>query len=174
MKEKDENKFNPWPVGLSVALITFCVIQFSLVSLASSSFEGLDDVEYYRHGVEYGQEMERQERQQDLGWTISHNLEKASSPNGSFPLRIALLDYDQKPVMKAKLHLKVGRPATLRADRTYELKEVGPGIYAGDVDLAAGSWRFDLEAEKGKNLVKVEFRHKVAAPSSEGLEVGAL
>lgn len=171
---KEESKFNPWPYGLSAALITFCVIQFSLVSLASSSFEGLDDVEYYRHGVEYGQELERQERQKDLGWTVAHNLEKATTASDSFPLRVAVLDYDQKPVMKAKLHLKVGRPATLRADRSYELKEVGPGIYAGDVSLGAGSWRFDLEAEKGKNLVKVEFRHKVAEPSAPGPEVGAL
>jgi nitrogen fixation protein FixH len=163
MKKK---AFNPWPYGLAAVLICFCVIQLSLVTLASSSFEGLDDVEYYRHGVEYGKEIDRQERQMDLGWTIAHNLDQATSPEEKYPLRFAMLDYDQKPVMHAKVKLRIGRPATLRDDRTYELKEVGPGVYAADVSLGLGKWKLDLEAEKGDNIVKVEFRHKVDPVSS--------
>ena len=50
-----KKSFNPWPIGLATVLVCFCVIQFSLVAVASSGFEGLDDVEYYRHGVEYGE-----------------------------------------------------------------------------------------------------------------------
>ena len=173
MKKKS---FNPWPYGLAAVLVCFCIIQFSLVALASSGFEGLDDVEYYRHGIEYGDEIDRQERQRDLGWTIAHNLEQATAPSEEFPLRIAMLDYDQKPVMHAKVKLKIGRPATLRDDCTYELKEVGPGIYSADVNLGFGKWKMDLEAEKGDNIVKVEIRHKVgpvAPPRSEPVEVGA-
>ncbi len=154
---KDENtKFNPWPYGLAATLIAFCVIQFSLVATASSSFEGLDDVEYYRHGIEYGDEIDRQQRQRDLEWTVAHQLTEGNSK-----LQVALLDADQKPIMHAKLKVRVGRPATLRDDQHYELKEVGPGIYATPVELGAGKWKFDLEAEKGKNLVKVEFRHQM-------------
>ncbi len=158
MKKKP---FNPWPYGLAGVLIAFCIIQFSLVAVASNSFEGLDDVEYYRHGVEYGEEIDRQERQQDLGWTIAHNLEQSTEPSQAFPFRIALLDYDKKPVMHAKVSAKIGRPATIREDQVYELKEVGPGVYSCDVKLGQGNWKLDLEAEKGENLVKVEFRHKV-------------
>lgn len=172
MKKKS---FNPWPYGLTAVLICFCVIQFSLVALASSGFEGLDDVEYYRHGVEYGKEIDRQERQRDLDWTIAHNLDQAVKPSDQFPLRIAMLDADQKPVMHAKVKLKVGRPATMRDDRRYELKEVGPGVYATDVDLGFGKWKLDLEAEKGDNIVKVEFRHDVGPvrpPAAEDVEVG--
>lgn len=174
MKKK---KFNPWPYGLAATLITFCVIQFSLVALASSGFQGLDDVEYYRHGVEYGKEIDRQERQRDLGWTIDHNLAMAQAPNEQFPLRIALLDYDKKPVMHAKVKLKIGRPATLKDDRSYELKEVGPGIYASDVNLGFGNWKLDLEADKGKDIVKVEFRHNVGkmpeAPTARPKQVSS-
>ena len=72
-----------------------------------------------------------------------------------------MLDSDQKPVMHAKVKLKIGRPATLRDDASYELKEVGPGVYATDVNLGFGKWKLDLEAEKGENIVKVEFRHEV-------------
>mgnify|MGYP000026398588 CR=1 FL=1 len=165
----NKKSFNPWPVGLATVLVCFCVIQFSLVAVASSGFEGLDDVEYYRHGVEYGEEIDRQERQRDLGWTIAHNLEQANAPQEQFPLRIALLDSDQKPVMHAKVKLKIGRPATLRDDAGYELKEVGPGVYASDVNLGFGKWKLDLEAEKGENIVKVEFRHQVG-PGGPGVE----
>lgn len=156
MREENKGKFNPWPYGLAATLIAFCVIQFSLVATASSSFEGLDDVEYYRHGIEYGQEIERQERQKDLDWTIAHQLTEQGSK-----LQVALLDADQKPVMRAKVKVRVGRPATLKDDRSYQLEEVGPGIYAAPVGLSAGKWKFDLEAAKGDNLVKVEFRHQM-------------
>lgn len=173
-----EKKFNPWPFGLTAVLIAFCIVQFSMVAVASSGFEGLDDVEYYRHGIEYGKEMDRQQRQRDLHWTIDHNLAQATATKEAFPLRIALLDHDLKPIMHAKVKVKLGRPATLKDDAFYQLKEVGPGIYAGDVNIGLGNWKINLEAEKGKNLVKVEFRHKVtshpAAPASDPIEVGSL
>lgn len=159
---KSESSFNPWPYGLAAVLISFCVIQLSLVTMASSGFEGLDEVEYYRHGIEYGKEIDRQERQRDLGWTIAHNLEQAGQPQEQFPLRIAMLDADHKPVMHARVKLKLGRPATLRDDQHYDLKEVGPGIYGGDLKLTPGKWKLELEAEKSEQIVKVEFRHEVA------------
>lgn len=165
MKKED---FNPWPYGLAGVLIAFCVIQFSLVTLATRSFEGLADVEYYRHGVEYGKEIDRQERQRSLDWTVAHNLEQATKPADKFPLRVALLDSDKKPIMHAKLRVTVGRVATKREDQSYEFKEVGPGVYASEIQLGLGNWRLNLEAEKGDNLVKVEFRHRVgsgAAPA---------
>ncbi len=169
----EEKKFNPWPWGLAGTLLAFCLIQFSLVTLASRQFQGLDDVEYYRHGVEYGKEMERQERQQDLGWTMSENLNQATSPNDRFPFRLALLDADQKPIMHAKARVRIGRPASLREDISYPLKEVGPGIYASDVSLGAGNWKFDIEVEKGENLVKAEFRHRVSQPPVESVRTGS-
>jgi nitrogen fixation protein FixH len=163
-----KKSFNPWPYGLAGALIAFCVIQFSLVAIATTSFEGLVDVEYYRHGVEYGKEIDRQEKQRSLEWTVAHNLQQATKPTEKFPLRIALLDSDKKPIMHAKLRVTVGRSATNRDDQSYDLKEVGPGVYAADVRLALGNWRMNLEAEKGDNIVKADFRHRVGrgfAPS---------
>lgn len=172
MKKKD---FNPWPIGLSVALITFCLIQFSLVTIAATNFEGLEDVEYYRHGVEYGKEIDRQEKQQSLEWTVAHNLEQATKPTEKFPLRVALLDSDGKPIMHAKLRVKIGRTATNKEDLAYEFKEAGPGIYACEVRFGLGNWKMNLEAEKGKDIVKVEFRHRVGrGPASDGPSVGAL
>lgn len=169
-----KKKFNPWPAGLAATLITFCLIQLSLVTLASSGFEGLDDVEYYRHGVEYGKEIDRQERQMDLGWTIAHNLDQAATPSPNFPFRVALLNYDQKPIMHAKLKVKVGRTATIREDKSYELKEVGPGVYESEVALGLGNWKFNLEAHKGEDIIKAEFRHKVAkAAPTNSLDVGS-
>ena len=86
-----------------------------------------------------------------------------------------MLDSDHKPVMHASVKLKIGRPATLKDDREYELKEVGPGVYSAEVAMPFGKWKLELEAEKGENIVKVEFRHKVGTvrpPAEEPTTVG--
>lgn len=158
--------FNPWPYGLVGVLVIFCTIQLSLVTMATTTFEGLEDVEYYRAGVEYGKELERKEKQRSLEWTVDHNLDQATHIKGPFPLRVALLDCDKKPIQHAKVQITVGRPATKRQDFARKLKEVGPGIYACDIDLTKGNWRLELEALKGDNLVKVKFRHRVEAVES--------
>ena len=159
-ENEKKSKFNPWPLGLVLSLLAFCMVEIGLVTIATTSFEGLEDVEYYRHGIEYGQEIERQEKQASLEWTIDHNLDEVEAPLDQFPMRIALLDSDNKPINHVKLKVTVGRTATMRADKVYEFKQVGPGVYAADVSFKPGKWRLALVAEKGDNIVKVDFRHE--------------
>jgi nitrogen fixation protein FixH len=145
--------WNPWPFGLTMTLVLFVIIQLSVVTLATTSFEGLDDVEYYRHGVEYGQEIARQKMQKELGWKLSPKVSEDT-------LYLALQDADGKPVQRAEVVATAGRPATVKDDQTVQLKEVGPGIYEAPLSLQGGAWRIRLEVSKGETLLKAEFRHR--------------
>ncbi len=152
--------FNPWPIGLALSLALFCAIQTGVVCFASTTFDGLDDVEYYRHGVEYGREIARQRNQRELGWSIDSRVEKSR-------LMIAVLDVDGKPVTRARVEAVVGRPATIRDDRRYPLEEIGPGIYAASVATAPGAWRVRWELSKGDIVVKVESRESLTGTPVE-------
>ncbi len=154
MKNDDEPtraRWNPWPLGLSLALGLFVTVQLSVVTLATTTFEGLDDVEYYRHGVEYGQEIARQKMQSELGWKLSPKVTDET-------LYLAITDADGKPVTRAKVSATVGRPATITQDSDHTLTETGPGIYQAPLHLSSGHWRIRLEVSKGETLVKAEFR----------------
>lgn len=143
--------WNPWPTGLFITLATFVVVQLSVVTLATTSFEGLDDVEYYRHGVEYGQEIARQKMQKELGWKLDPKVKDGK-------IYLAIVDADGKPVTRAKVEATVGRPATVKDDSLLALSETGPGIYQAPLSLASGAWRIRLEVNKGDTLLKAEFR----------------
>lgn len=149
--ESAQPSWNPWPLGLSLALGLFVTIQLSVVTMASTTFEGLDDVEYYRHGVEYGQEIARQKMQSELGWKLSPKVTDNA-------LYLAITDADGKPVQRAKVQATVGRPATITQDSDHTLSETGPGIYQVPFHLGPGHWRIRLEITKGEKLVKAEFR----------------
>lgn len=144
--------WNPWPFGLFLSLALFVVVQLSVVTLATTSFEGLDDVEYYRHGVEYGKEIARQKMQKELGWKLSPIVKDDK-------VYLALQDADGKPVQRAQVTATAGRPATLKEDVDVSLKEVGPGIYEAPLRLQPGAWRLRLVVNKGDTLLKAEFRH---------------
>lgn len=145
--------WNPWPTGLFVSLLTFVVVQLSVVTMATTSFEGLDDVEYYRHGVEYGQEIARQRMQKELGWKLDPQWSREQ-------LHLAIVDADGKPVTRAKVQAVAGRPATLKDDQALTLEEFGPGLYRAPLTLSPGEWRIRLEISKGAHLVKAEFRQR--------------
>lgn len=151
MPNNEKKPFNPWPLGLLTTLVLFITFQLGVVTMASTTFEGLDDVEYYRHGVEYGKEIARQRHQKELGWTLSPKWVDDT-------LYLAVLDADKKPVQRAQVSATIGRPATPREDQSLSLTSVGPGIYSTSLPQRAGHWLVKLRVEKKEHLVKAEFR----------------
>ncbi len=157
--KKLREKLHPWPCGLAAALVAFICFQLSVVTLATTTFEGLDEVEYYRFGVEYGQEMARRKHQRELGWVLDSRLRGPE-------LYLAIVDADGKPVQRAEVQVEVGRPATRRDDRHYRLDEIGPGIYRTRAEVGQGAWRLQYHVEKGDHIVKVE--HRVDLSGDQG------
>lgn len=138
-------KKNPWPTGLLAVFGLFLTVQFCFLGLCRANFEGLDDVEYYRHGIEYGQEIKRRERQAELGWTVEVQ---------PIPLAVRVAGADGAPLQGAKVTVKLERPATIRDDRLLELREGEPGHYSASAVLEAGFWDLEVTVEHGGEVYR--------------------
>ncbi len=124
-----------WPAAIITSLAVFVSVQIGLVRLAASGFEGPDDVNYYKMGLEYSQELERQKVQRRTGWHLEV-LQRA-------PLQCRMLDRQGQP-LEGGLEVTFKRPATRSQDQ--KLVASGTrGVYAGRWRPDSGPWLVDFQ-----------------------------
>lgn len=138
-------KLQVWPVALCAVFVLFFCAQAVLITLASSSFEGPDDVHYYRHGLEYDRQMRQARRQVERGWTLSSNLPSSLPAGRGHALRVELRDAEGRPLEGARVEVELRRPATRSEDVALVLRGEGPA-YVGTVTAAPGAWDVRLTA----------------------------
>ena len=127
-----------WSHGLILGFLTFICIEMALVHVATSNFDGPDDPNYYKMGMEYSQEVDRRKAQHELGWTLR------CQADGQTMLAIAQ-DPSGHPV-DGKLVVFAKRPATKRFDS--ELKTHFDGVdYRADWKPERGVWDLDFDLE---------------------------
>lgn len=124
-----------WSRAIALVLAGFVAFELALVRLASSSFEGPDEQNYYKLGLEYNRELERQQRQRDQGWQL---LVRSQNP-----LRCQVLDRQRQP-LTGTLTVRFKRPATRSQDQTVVARPNGHEFVA--------NW----QARPGQWLVLVE------------------
>ncbi|MBS2034221.1 FixH family protein [bacterium] len=125
----------PWPTAIVVSLTIFITVQLSLVRLAAKGFEGPDDVNYYKMGLEYSKELERQKVQRRNGWhleVLRHN-----------PLECRILDRDGRPLEDGKLDVTFKRPATRIQDQAQQATWQN-GAFQAQWKPAPGPWLVDF------------------------------
>ncbi|MFN8613611.1 MAG: FixH family protein [Vulcanimicrobiota bacterium] len=133
----------PWPTAIVLALATFISIQLSLVRLAARGFEGPDDVNYYKMGLEYSKELERQKVQRRNGWHLEV-LQRT-------PLQCRILDRVGNP-LQGQLDVAFKRPATRSQDQAVQAQAQG-GAYRADWKPVAGPWLVDFHfASQGQEF----------------------
>lgn len=110
-------------------------LQLSLVRLAAKGFEGPDDVDYYKMGLEYSRELERQQHQHQNGWQLQ--ILEAS------PLQCRVLNRSGVP-LQGDLEVRFKRPATRSQDQRLKLTE-SAGIYRSNWRPAKGLWLVDFQ-----------------------------
>ena len=125
----------PWPTAIILSLGVFVCLQLSLVRLAAKGFEGPDDVDYYKMGLEYSRELDRQHHQHQNGWQLQV-LEYS-------PLQCQVLDRSGKP-LQGKLEVRFKRPATRSQDQSLIPTE-SSGTYRADWRPARGVWLVDFQ-----------------------------
>lgn len=142
-------KKNPWPYGLAGALGLFVVVQIAFVRIATRGFEGPDNVQYYRMGIQYSDEIRRQKLQRELGWELETSVEP-----GHF--RARMLDAQGKPLHGAMI-LKFRRPVTKKDDQliTATLRD---GWYEAEWQTSPGQWVIEIHFEQGRHVWKGERR----------------
>lgn len=118
-----------------VVLAVFVVFELSLVRLASRSFEGPDERNYYKLGLEYDRELERQRHQREQGWQLE--------VLGQSPLRCQVLDRERRPV-DGTMTVRFQRPATRSQDQTVTARRNGTGFVA-DWQARSGHWLVQIE-----------------------------
>jgi nitrogen fixation protein FixH len=134
--------------------IVFAVNGFMLVR-ALSTHSGVVAIEPYRKGLAYKERIQADEVQTSLGWRDAVHI---SAPNA---LSVVLSDRDGASVTSMHVRVLIGRPATNTADRTLELREVGPGQYAAEMKaLEPGTWIVDLEVRHGRDAATPVYRAK--------------
>jgi len=122
--------------------MAFVCLQIMLVRFAVTSFEGPDQVDYYRMGLEHSKEIRLRDEQRKLGWTLTTRLRSGQ-------LHCQILDAQGVPIQgNLKVHLK--RPATKTQDRILEGKATGDGwilVWQPSEQDQQGAWNFDFDLE---------------------------
>jgi nitrogen fixation protein FixH len=142
-------KQNPWPYGLAAALGLFVAVQMAFVRIATRGFEGPDNVQYYRMGIQYSEEVRRQQLQRELGWHLESSVEP-----GRF--RARMLDASGKP-LDGKMTVKFRRPVTKKNDQQL-LTTVKDGYHHADWQSSPGQWVIEVQFEQGRLVWKGERR----------------
>jgi len=127
-----------WPAAIVTSLTLFITVQIGLVRLAAHGFEGPDDVNYYKMGLEYSRELERQKVQRRNGWSLEV-LQRS-------PLQCRILDRSGQP-LEGRLRVIFKRPATRSQDQKLEPTLSG-GLYQAAWRPVSGPWLADFQFER--------------------------
>lgn len=162
--------FHPWPVGLVVVFVVFISFQLGVIAHIAPGFEGPDDEHYYKHGLEYSEQIQQVRRQQSLGYRLGLDLPPRVGP--THLLRVSLADARGVAVQGARLQLDLGRPATRHEDCSRPLLVVSPGVYAVCLAAAPGVWDLKVTARIGRELI-VEKRRVIVEATPGARPLGA-
>lgn len=127
-----------WPAAIVISLGLFISLQIGLVRLAMTGFEGPDDVNYYKMGLEYSRELERQKVQRRNGWRLEV-LQRS-------PLQCRILDGQGQP-LQGRLEVAFKRPATRSQDQKLEPLP-RQGLYQAQWQPLAGPWLVDFQFQR--------------------------
>lgn len=115
---------------------------------ALSTFDGIETEGAYQKGRAYNHLLERMDAQRELGWRTA--LSTAALPGEGHRTRLTVDFHDAagKPVQDLSVHGTFWRPVAAGADADAMLREVSPGTYEADFDLAhSGNWLIRIAAE---------------------------
>lgn len=124
MLQDSKSTFEVWPVGLMISFLVFFVMIGTMVYTAGHRFEGPDDVKYYKMGLEYSKEIQRQKVQHDLGWVVETDLSKMPQVQRNTLTKLDCKDHSGKPI-EGEIEARFSRPVTTKDDLFQSAKLVG-------------------------------------------------
>lgn len=145
-----------WHVGLGLACFFGLVflVNGTLAYKAISGFDGLEQEDAYRKGRAYNYVLDEMAAQKALGWTTQIEttpLTNAAAPHSTL-LTVTFQDAAGAPVRNLDVHGTFWRPVMQGSDERLPLKEIAPGTYTGDFNLAhGGNWEIRIAAVGPEN-----------------------
>ena len=132
-------------VGVLVFFGVIFAVNGVFLVVALDTHSGLVSQQPYRKGLDYNRRIAADEKQRRRGW--HHRLELDGKAG---KLRLALKDRHQRAVSGLTLTGFIGRPSTVRHDRSIVLSETpSTGGYTAHLgSLSNGSWLIQLQASE--------------------------
>lgn len=140
-------------IAATLALF-FLMVGKSIATVMIAARDHTPPVErnYYEKGLVYGQAMKKRAELKEEGYSIEFSL-----PNGAKYLNVGPNSVDIRflksgnPVEDSQIKFRVTRAASDKLNQMPELKQVSPGHYRAEFDLAySGEWFLEAFAKKGE------------------------
>ena len=130
----------PWPWFFLAPITASMIVGFSMLGVAIDTNDGLVTDDYYRQGVLYNENLERDEKAKELGITGSLTMDELT---GDVLLTI---DFGQAEPA-ATIDGAFRSPTRARDDILFKLEAVRPGFYLTSIpSMAAGPRNLELVA----------------------------
>ena len=141
------------------ALIGFFALVFLVNGIfiykALTTFDGLEVDNAYQKGRTYNHVLDAMEAQKALGWTAE--ITTSGSAGQGAHIMVSFVDRGGAPLGKLKVRGGFWRPVVSGMDQSAEMREVAPGRYEADFQLAAGgNWiaRVSAQGANGEKFVQ--------------------
>jgi len=120
-----------------------------LITLAVSTFSGLETEEHYRKGLAYNQALAAAEAQERRGWQMALTFTPESSADGKRQgdLAVTFVGKDGRPLENLEVEAVLRRPAREGFDVAVVLDQRSGGVYGAAVSLPLpGQWEAHVHA----------------------------
>ena len=120
-------------------------VNVTMMTLAKKTFPGIEDDNPYATGLRYGKDLEAAKEQAAREWRVDAHMERGA--DGTATLQVEARDAGGQPITGLKFEGGLEWPAGPRGDQTFDLTEVGIGIYRGSAPaVAPGNWGLVITA----------------------------
>ena len=140
MKKPNPWYKEPWPWFFLAPIATSMIVGFSMLGIAIDTNDGLVTDDYYRQGVLYNENMERDEKAQALGISGTLTMDEIT---GDVLLQ---LDFGQAQAVTT-ISGAFRSPTRARDDIIFQFEAIRPGFFTASIpSMTAGPRNLELTA----------------------------
>lgn len=144
----------PWIFVGGMLLVV--AVNAVLITLAVTTFSGIETEEHYRRGLAYNEALAAAEAQEKRGWHMDlvYSATSAEAGGRQGDLAVTFVGKDGSPLERLQVEVVLLRPTHEGYDIAVDLVHQGNGIYRSAVSLPlAGQWDAQVHAHRdGENF----------------------
>lgn len=143
-----KNKAGLIPYIFVAFFATFITVDIVFFVIANHTWRGLQTEDGYQKGRNYNDTLEKVKQQKSLGWKLKAKLEQNGVANFA-NLKVCALDENKKPIINAKVLVKLSIPVQDGFDFQQNLIEEND-CYKTKISFPKkGQWDFEFVVVKG-------------------------
>jgi nitrogen fixation protein FixH len=149
---------NVWiPSCFFAMFFVIIAVNVVMIGVGMSSWRGLVTTDSYEKGLNYQKAIAAEEREEALGWSVDLSVDHPQPKRAD--VLVAVTDADGQPLDADRVRVGFVRPTQEGYDSLHTLTALGGGKFAKSVQLPLkGLWELRIEAEKGRDAVRVSRR----------------